>query len=119
MAFTAERAGRRILVRAREDVGQLIVYSVCPFSVEPARRSDAGAFLMRLNWGMPFGNFEMHYPSGEVRFRTSITSGEHPVGDDLVRPLVRANVATMDRYLAEIGAVADGTLPPDLRDSLG
>jgi len=118
-AFTAEKGDRRVLVRSREDAGQLIVYSVCRVEVEPAMRQAVGAFLMRLNWGMPFGNFELHYPSGEIRFRTSVTSADSTIGDALVRPLVRANVSTMDRYVADIAAVAGGTLPPDLSDALG
>ncbi|HVC24337.1 MAG TPA: YbjN domain-containing protein [Acidimicrobiales bacterium] len=118
-ALAAEKADDRVLVRAREDAGQIVVYTVCPFDVAPEMRAPVGAFLMRLNWGMPFGNFELHYPTGEIRFRTSMTCADAEITDALVRPLVRANVATMGRYLADIGAVSDGTLPPDLSDALG
>ncbi|MCU1495852.1 MAG: hypothetical protein JWO62_3616 [Acidimicrobiaceae bacterium] len=119
LAYSGDIGEFVVLIRAREDANQLIVYSVCPIEVERDMRAAVGGYLMRLNWGMPFGNFELHYATGEIRFRTSMTIENAEATDSLVRPLIYANVNTMDRYLKEIGAVAAGTLPPDLADSLG
>lgn len=118
-AYAGDNGSYGVLVRAREDANQLIVYSVCPIDVDQAMRPAVGAYLMRLNWGMPFGNFELHYTTGEIRFRTSMTIEDAEPTDALVRPLVYANVYTMNRYLDDIMAVASGTLPPDLADSFG
>ena len=108
-----------LLVRAREAANQLIVYSICPFEVDEAMRARVAEYLSRVNWGMPLGNFEIHFPTGEVRFRTSIAIENAEPSDALLRPLVYANVFTMDRHLTDIEAVAEGTLPPSLIDDVG
>ena len=105
-----------VLVRAREDCNQLIVYSVFPEVVAEPMRGRVAEYLTRVNWGMSYGNFELHFATGEVRFRTSVSiEGAEPL-DELIRPPLYANVHTMDRYLHDIAAVAAGTLPPSLLD---
>jgi len=105
-----------VLVRAREEGSQLIVYSVCPHVVAEPMRARVAEYLTRVNWGMPYGNFELHFATGEVRFRTSMSIEDAEPVDALLRPLIYANVHTMDRYLHDIIAVARGTLPPSLLD---
>ena len=42
----------------REEDDQLLVYSIMPFDVPEARRTEAALYLTRANFGLAIGNFE-------------------------------------------------------------
>ncbi len=116
LAYRGDNGDYAVLVRAREEANQLIAYSLFPEIVTEPMRARVAEYLTRVNWGMPYGCFELHFATGEVRFRTSLSVGPAEATDELLRPLIHANVHTMDRYLHDIAAVAAGTLPPSLLD---
>ncbi|HMV67082.1 MAG TPA: YbjN domain-containing protein [Myxococcota bacterium] len=94
--------------RAREQEDQFVFYSVAPINTPPERRAAMAEFVTRANYGMIIGNFEMDFNDGEVRYKTSVDVE----GTDLVAPLIRqlvyANVAMMNRYYSGILSVAFG-----------
>lgn len=106
------------LVRAREQARQLIFYSIVPIEVPEPARQRVCEYLDRVNWGMPLGNFELDFLSGEVRFRTSIAIENLPLTAQLVRPLAYANVFVVDQYLEDLAEVVAGTLDADTPDAL-
>ena len=95
-----------LVAQAFEDRGQLVVYSLCPIEIPQEHRTAAAVFLTDANAGMYLGNFELYREDGEVRFKTSIDARE--LSDELIKPLIAASVAMMDRYLPGIAAVAAG-----------
>src|SRR5579863_2871455 len=61
-----------LYARADEDHRQVMFYSVLPAKVGEDRKPAMAEFLIRANFGLNIGNFEMDWEDGEVRFRTSI-----------------------------------------------
>jgi hypothetical protein len=49
----------------------LIIRSGAGFTIPESSREDASEFLVRTNWNLSLGNFEMDLADGEVRFKTS------------------------------------------------
>ena len=94
---------------AREDDEQLLVHSVLDEDVPPARRTELALFLTRANFGLVLGNFELDLEDGELRYKTSVDVEGAALTEPLIDHLVLANVATVDRYLPGIRAVAAGT----------
>lgn len=93
--------------------GRFLVFkSFCPVNVSARRRPAAAEYLMRANWGLNFGNFEMDWSDGQVSFRTSVTTHELNPSGDALSHLVYGNHSTMDRYLAGLLAVACGSASP-------
>ncbi len=45
-------------------------------------------FITRANYGLPSGNFEMNYDTGEVRFRTSVFVTDRIPSYDEVEDLI-------------------------------
>ncbi len=101
------------------------MYSICPLRIPVDRRSAMAEFLIRANYGLVIGNFEMDYDDGEVRYKTSLDveemedlAGPMDTAEDagptfvLLRHIVYANVAAMDRYLPGILAVLAGSQTP-------
>lgn len=98
--------------RAYDPFGQLAFESVFPFEVEPAHRHAMTELVVRTNWRLLTGAFQLDLDSGEVVFRTMLflSHGEPPT-EGLLRGLVYGNVLTVDRCLKEFTGVALGGEP--------
>jgi hypothetical protein len=118
LAYRGSHGQWGCLVVPREEGRQLLFYSVCPREAPEEARPRVAEYLGRVNWGMPIGNFEMDFLSGEIRFRTSVAFESLEPTVELIRPLAYANVFTMDQYLEDIGEVIDGSLDADTPDHL-
>jgi hypothetical protein len=92
----------------RDADDQLLVYSIIPFDVPEARRTEAALYLTRANFGLAIGNFELDVDDGEVRYKTSIDVEDAQILEALIDHLFLANVVTVDRYLNGLRAVIEG-----------
>ena len=99
--------------RARDEQSQLIFYSVCPFRCEAERRAAAAEFLIRANYGLLLGAFEMDYSDGEIRYRTGISLEGIKLNTVVIKTLLYENVLMMDRYLPGITWVVQTDVSPD------
>ena len=105
--------GRLIcFAQARNEENQFIFYSYCPESVPEERRLPMAEFIARANYGLVLGNFEMDFADGEMRFKTSIDVEGTALTRELIKPVIYANVLTMDEYLPGLLAVIQATKSP-------
>jgi hypothetical protein len=97
--FQGENGQWRCVVSAREDVSQLVFYSLFPMSVPADKRGDVAEFIIRANFGLILGNFEMDLDDGQLRFKTSIDVEGDALSPALMHNLVYSNVVLMDEYM--------------------
>ena len=97
---------------AREEMSLCCFYSIFPDSVPKEKRAPVAELLMRINYTLTVGNFEMDFEDGEVRFRTSIDVEGDRLSTQLFRQLTIANVTMMDRYLPVIKNIIENGLSP-------
>jgi hypothetical protein len=107
LGFQGQNGEWNCYARAREEQGQLLFYSVCPFRVPDERRAAVAEFLTRANYGLLVSNFEMDYADGEVRCRSSVSVEGARLPIVMIRPIVLGNVLITDRYLPGLLAVID------------
>ena len=95
-----------VIARARDSTDQIVVHSRAPFNVPEEKRQAFCEFLTRANYGLTLGNFEMDMNDGEVRYKTSADLEDvTEIPDAVIRHLIGANLATIDRYLPGMFAV--------------
>jgi hypothetical protein len=99
-------------VLVRDEFKQLAFYSVCPIAVPVSHRPAVAEFLMRLNYNLHLGNFELNFDSGEVRYRTSLNIAECDFSLELMKPIIYTNVLMMDQHLPGIMSVSYGQVSP-------
>jgi hypothetical protein len=95
------------------------LYSVLPVEVAEDRHAAMAELVTRANHGLIAGAFELDLRDGEVRFRStldvsSLSDEQLEAGGvvaALVGDLLADNLATADRYLPAIKAVAAGEDP--------
>lgn len=92
---------------AWEDQHRLAVYSVCPFNLPEERRQAAAELVVRVDYGLIIGNFELDLDDGQVRYKTSIDVQGARLEAPLVQQLVFANLNAMNAYLPAFTAIVD------------
>ncbi len=112
LGFSGENGKLDCFARAKEKAGICIFYSLCPVKVPERLRPAMAEYITRANYGLMYGNFEMDYSDGEVRFKTSIDVQDDRLTSGLIKPLIYANIALMDKYLPGIMAVVYGNASP-------
>jgi hypothetical protein len=95
-----------------DSVGQLVVYSVHPDLVDPARRGDVAELTTRANSQLTVGNLEIELDAGQVRFRTGLALGDSPVTAEMIERVIFDNAATAVAYFPLVTAVVEGRLTP-------
>ena len=114
MAFRGNNGGWACVVHVREEQKQILFYSVLDSFIPEEKRATAAEFLMRANYGMFIGNFELDYTDGEVRYKTSldVEGGEEILSSNIIRNLAYPNVLMMDKYLPGLMSVVYGGVSP-------
>lgn len=113
MGYKGEHGTWSCYAHVDEDRGTFVFYSVTDRPVPAQRRQDVADFLTRANFGLVLGNFELDFADGETRFKTSVELGQAEPSTQLLRPIVYANIAAMDRYLPGIDGVSRGSMSPE------
>jgi hypothetical protein len=109
--YTGKNGAWTCIAHAREAQEQVVFYSIAPVQIAPEQRTIVGELVHRVNFGMIIGNFEYDLDDGEIRYKTSFDAQDTTLTNELIKPLVIANLVTMDKYLPSIRAVMAGTKP--------
>ncbi len=100
-------------IESLENIKQVVVYSVAAIKVPIDKRMTVAELMTRLNYGIRYGNFEMDFDDGEIRFRTSIDVEGTQLLLPMVKQLLHSNVALMDYYLPGILGVLYSNRTPE------
>jgi hypothetical protein len=85
---------------------------VLPIRVPENRRAAMAETLLRINYQLRLGTFEMDFDDGELRFRVALVLGEHvPDREEVGRWLLLVS-AMVDGFFPVFAAVMYGTLSP-------
>ena len=101
-------------VRILEPFGQVVVESAVPLRVPENLRPAIGELILKINWRLLTGAFELDSTNGDLLFRTSIMlqDGE-PLTRGAIKGLIYSNVLTVNRCYSELAAAVEGIRSPD------
>ncbi|MEM9542134.1 MAG: YbjN domain-containing protein [Cyanobacteria bacterium P01_E01_bin.42] len=89
------------------------IYSVFPLKAKPEKYAAISELLMRINYRVSIGNFEMGYETGEIRFRTSIDLEGDRFSKALMKQLFVGNIFKVEQYYNSILMVLIGEATPE------
>ena len=98
-------------IEAREPLRIGLVYSQLPLTVPQNRLQAVNELIARINFDVPFGNFELNWDKGIVRYKTSLDVEGDRMSAALMRNLVVPNVLAMEFYMPAFIACINGTAP--------
>lgn len=101
---TVERKGNEwsVLVFHNSNDITTMVYSVLPKNVPAEYRTLMAEHLIKINYQLGVGAFEMDTNDGEVRFRTAISHQNDRLSPALFENLFSMNIRTMDSFIGEL-----------------
>ena len=91
--------------KVKEADKQFIFYSICTINASQEKRLAVAEFLIRANYDLNIGKFELDFTEGEIRCKTSIDLEERQLDLAQLKRLVHINLALMDSYLPGIESV--------------
>lgn len=95
-----------LFVDVRSD--KYIVFAVPRVKCEPENRFELAEFLTRINYRMIFGDFEMDFSYGKVRFRFPVDCDGETPSDAMIKRSIFMTAAMMNKYGNAICAVMNG-----------
>lgn len=95
-----------LFVDVRSD--KYIVFAVPRVKCEPENRFELAEFLTRINYRMIFGDFEMDFSYGKVRFRFPVDCDGVAPSDAMIKRSILMTAAMMNKYGNAICAVMNG-----------
>ena len=83
---------------------QFVFYLNFGYVAPPERRDELARFIVRANWGLTIGNFEMDDDDGQVRFKSSVNFSGLKLTEELIRNAILPAMTAVETYA---DAVAD------------
>ena len=99
--------------RVEEENQRVQFHSLMGLNIPIPYRGAVLEYLMRVNYRLPVGNFEMDLDTGDVRCKTSLETPEGELSVAMVRALAYANVRAMDHFFPGVIAVMHSGLSPE------
>ena len=113
LACTGENGEWTCYAQIKENPGRFLFYSVLTAKALESKRAGVAEFIIRANYGMVLGNFEMDYADGEIRYKTSAYLEEIAPPRDFFHTLIYTNLLMTDKYLPGIMSVIYAGMPAE------
>jgi len=87
-------------------------YSICGFNTPESKKQEMAELITRLNYEEGFGNFEMDFEDGEIRYKTSIFYESLEPTTQFVKNIIIQNIMSMDDSLPALTGLAFQNMTP-------
>lgn len=98
MSVSGRSTTYRCIAAADEALEQVAVLVVAPQRLPEALRVAVCEYLMRVNFGLRIGSFDLDFSDGEFRFRTALDIEGGILMPRMVQTMLGYALATMDVY---------------------
>lgn len=95
-----------------EEIEQFVFYVLVNLEIEDVLIAKVSEYLMRVNYGLRLGNFEMQMDVGTIRFKNGLYFGSEILTKNLVLNTVFPALEAVYRYLPGLYAVVENRLSP-------
>lgn len=112
--FRGEVGTYRIIATVDADAGLFQVFGYLPLRVPEGARPSVAETVMRANYRLKVGKFEMDVDEGELRFQASQVLTEDNLEDSVIDRLIGTALSVLDTYMPAVLSVVYGNeLPKD------
>jgi hypothetical protein len=112
--FRGEVGTYRIIAAVDAEADLFQVFGYAPVRVPDGARPSIAETLVRANYGLKVGKFEMDWNDGELRFQAAQILSDGNLDDDVIGRLMGTTIAMLDMYLPAVMSVIYGNeLPQD------
>lgn len=112
MTYNGDSAEFRCTALIRVELEQFAFYATSTVKVPEQVRVAAAEYLMRANYGLRIGNFELDFSDGEVRYKSSLDFEGDQLTPQLIKNAIYPPVRNMDDYFPGLMKVIFGQMSP-------
>lgn len=102
LVFNGDMAQWSFLIAINEPDRAICCYSIYPETISEEHRGQFAVFITGINYELNFGNFEMDFDDGELRFRTSLPLSQEPLNQQVLEKIITGNLNTMNAYVSQL-----------------
>jgi hypothetical protein len=113
---STEKAQYPCLLDIVDSENRFIFFTFFPVYIPENIRIPMAKLLMRINYDIFLGSFEMDFIDGEMRFKTSIIYENVQLTEKMLEHLIKGNISTLDSYFQVLNEFIFGRLT--LEDSI-
>ena len=95
-----------------EEQGTISVLTYLPIKIPKNAMSKMTELVARINEIVHFGNFELHFETSRICYRTSIIFGNAPACSEIIEHLVFTNWFSADEFFPVVAEVLFGKFTP-------
>ena len=85
-----------------EDAQEFVFYINFGINVAPENREAIAHAIIRINWGLTIGNFELNLDNGHLRFKSSVAYGGAGLSGPLICNAIERAMSAVELYGAEL-----------------
>jgi hypothetical protein len=111
LGMNTENGNFHCMLDVNEHDKKFIFLSIYPKQVPKKMRRTIAELLMRINYNIFIGSFEMDFEDGEVNFKTSLIYEDCDITEKVIEHLLVSNIAAMNDNFALINAVLTKQMP--------
>lgn len=112
--FRGEVGTYRIIAVVDPEGDLFQVFGYAPVRIPSGARPAIAETIVRANYGLKVGKFEMDWNDGELRFQAAQILSEGQLDDEVIGRLMGTTMAMLDMYLPAVMSVIYGNeLPED------
>lgn len=97
----------QFIVEVREELGQVLVFTMAWMSVPPEKREMVDYYIGRVNSQCALGSFDFDIDEGLVAYRTGVEVGATALTPELIRPLFAYGFVATERHVPVIMDLVD------------
>lgn len=111
--ITGDKAKWRCLGCA-DEAGGFVLLSLIPLMAPEPRRSACAELLVRINWRIGLGHFDMDFNDGELRFMSTVPLGEDDgLSEEVIGRVICGHQTLVDAFIPAISAVLFADVAPE------
>lgn len=100
LSFSQQNEKWTFLIAIPPENNNICCYSIYPENIPENQRGDFAIFITGINYELEFGNFELDFDDGELRFRTSLPITQN-IDITTLDIMIQVNIMEMTKYLPE------------------
>lgn len=95
-----------------ENCDRIISYGYIGLKADEKNMASVAEFLHRANYGLTFGNFELDFNDGEIRYKMALNCVDKIPGDDAITDVLVVPLSMIERYGDGLLSVMMGSATP-------
>ncbi|HSI86651.1 MAG: YbjN domain-containing protein [Candidatus Methylacidiphilales bacterium] len=112
MHVSSRNGSWQCVVHVNTERNVLSVFCIFPVKAKKTKRALLSETLVRANYGLLVGAFEMDYDDGEIRYKSSMPLHSDELSDDVLHHIVLASAHTFERYFESLMMVIYSDISP-------